>query len=219
MRELHHINNTVHKSSFFTQNISSFCSVRTDVWRNRWTQLSRWNSQDPCVWICTVRTKCWEDSCWGTLVKRWLLVSSLRSVIYTIINAKIIFFTKNTIMQWNLSKAGFPLDGIFRTERLLFWSRGTQSEQYDWFAEFSGTEKLNLIRLFNLRIWRNSMKNNRLSAVCGIFRLVENRLKADTYYKVDRGHKLWNGMHDLRSNSHRKIFIKRTPVRFRQIPL
>ena len=44
-------------------------------------------------------------------------------------------------------KAGFPLDGIIRTERLLFWSRGTQSEQYDWFAEFSAAEKLNLIQL------------------------------------------------------------------------
>ena len=29
------------------------------------------------------------------------------------------------------SKAGFQLDGIIRTERLLFWSRGEQSEQYD----------------------------------------------------------------------------------------
>ena len=35
------------------------------------------------------------------------------------------------------------IDGIIRTKRLLFWSRGTQSEQYDWFAEFSAAGKLN----------------------------------------------------------------------------
>ena len=62
------------------------------------------------------------------------------------------------------------------TERLLFWSRGTQSKQYDWFADFSATEKLNLIRIFSVRFWRNSMKNNRLSAARGKFRVVENRL-------------------------------------------
>ena len=49
------------------------------------------------------------------------------------------------------------------------------SNMYDWFAEFSAVEKLNLIRLFSVRFWRNSMKNNRLSAARGIFRLVENR--------------------------------------------
>ena len=43
--------------------------------------------------------------------------------------------------------------------------------------EFSAAEKLNLIRLFSVRFWRNSMKNNRLSAAPGIFRLVENRLE------------------------------------------
>ena len=74
-------------------------------------------------------------------------------------------------------RTSFPLDGIICTERLLFWSRGTQSEQYDWFSEFSAAEKLNLFRLFSVRFWRNSMKNNRLSAEHGIFRLVENRLK------------------------------------------
>ena len=51
----------------------------------------------------------------------------------------------------NICKAGFRLDGIIRKERLLFWSRGMQSEQYDWFAEFSVAEKLNYIRLFSVR--------------------------------------------------------------------
>ena len=41
---------------------------------------------------------------------------------------------------------------------------------------FLRAKKLNLIRLFSVRFWRNSMKNNRLSAGRGIFCLVENRL-------------------------------------------